>query len=104
MRILQSIGRLLIYPTRALGRRLGAILGSSKGSIPVSGEAMPERPPERPLEHADERTIRRVGEAQLGGMSSEQSRAAYESGENPGGLHHGGTGPLPKHGDTESRQ
>jgi hypothetical protein len=99
MRILQSIGRLLRYPTRALGRLLGPVLGSSRASVPVSGEAMPERP----SEHADERTIRRVGEAQLGGMSSAASREAYERGENPGGLHHGGAGPLPKHGDTESR-
>src|SRR6267378_1481095 len=39
--------------------------------------------------HADERTIRRMGEAELGGSSSEKSREAYERGENPGGLHRG---------------
>jgi hypothetical protein len=45
-------------------------------------------PADHPPAHADERTIRHVGEAQLGGISSEESRAAYERGENPGGLHH----------------
>jgi hypothetical protein len=49
--------------------------------------------------HADERTIRRVAEAELGGLSTEQSREAYQRGENPGGLHHGGKGPhAPHHG------
>ena len=38
--------------------------------------------------HADERTIRRMAEAQQGGKSSEESRLAYERGDNPGGLHH----------------
>jgi hypothetical protein len=98
MSILQSIGRLLRYPARALGRRAGLSLDGCRSSTPFSGESAPARP-----EHADERTIRRVGEAQLGGMSSEASREAYARGDNPGGLHHGGTGPLPKHGDRESR-
>ncbi len=43
------------------------------------------RPPSEP---ADERTIRRVAEAQSGGLSSRESDARYERGENPGGLHH----------------
>jgi hypothetical protein len=43
------------------------------------------RPPSEP---ADERTIRRVAEAQSGGLSSSESAARYERGENPGGLHH----------------
>ena len=38
--------------------------------------------------HADERTIRRIAEAELGGISSEESVARYARGENPGGLHH----------------
>ena len=38
--------------------------------------------------HADERTIRKMAEAQVGGVSSEESRLAYERGDNPGGLHH----------------
>ncbi len=36
---------------------------------------------------ADERTIRRIAEAQAGGISSQESDARYESGEHPGGLH-----------------
>jgi hypothetical protein len=43
--------------------------------------------------HADERTIRRMAEDELGGTSSAESREAYLRGENPGGLHHGGHGP-----------
>ncbi len=57
--------------------------------------------PNHPPAHADERTIRRVGEAQLGGMSSAESREAYERGENPGGLHHGGRGPASPRSDGE---
>jgi len=50
-----------------------------------------------PVEHADERTIRRTAEAEFGGMSSEESRRAYENGENPGGLHRGGARPRTPH-------
>jgi hypothetical protein len=39
-------------------------------------------------EHADERTIRRLAETERGGLSSGESSARYERGENPGGLHH----------------
>ncbi len=42
----------------------------------------------RKTEHADEGTIRRVAEAQRGGLSSRESWARYLRGENPGGLHH----------------
>lgn len=38
--------------------------------------------------HADERTIRRIAEAERGGLSSKESAARYMRGENPGGLHH----------------
>ena len=41
-----------------------------------------------PIEHADERTIRRMAEAERGGTSSRESWARYVRGENPGGLHH----------------
>ena len=44
--------------------------------------------------HADERTIRRVAEEQLGGTSSQESREAYLRGDHPGGLHEGGHGPA----------
>ncbi len=47
------------------------------------------RAEQRPsIEYADERTIRRVLERQRGGISSQESAARYERGENPGGLHH----------------
>jgi hypothetical protein len=39
-------------------------------------------------ERADERTIRRLAERERGGLSSRESVARYERGENPGGLHH----------------
>jgi len=62
--------------------------------------AAPRRAPERRDSvqvHADERTIRRAAEAQDGGVSSQESRAAYERGENPGGLHRGGKRPHMPH-------
>jgi hypothetical protein len=37
---------------------------------------------------ADERTMRRVLEAQYGGISSQESAERYARGENPGGTHH----------------
>jgi hypothetical protein len=37
---------------------------------------------------ADERTMRSFEEHRHGGLSSAESRARIESGENPGGLHH----------------
>jgi hypothetical protein len=53
--------------------------------------------------HADERTIRRMAEQQLGGTSSEESRAAYLQGAHPGGLHQKGAGPdVVKRGDEEA--
>jgi hypothetical protein len=41
-----------------------------------------------PSERADERTLRRQAEREGGGLSSRESVARYERGENPGGLHH----------------
>lgn len=38
-------------------------------------------------EHADERTARRMAEAERGGLSSKESAARYARGENPGGTH-----------------
>lgn len=37
--------------------------------------------------HADERTMRRVAEAEHGGISSEESAARFARQENPGGTH-----------------
>lgn len=42
----------------------------------------------KPQEPADERTMRRVAEAQNGGISSAESDARFARGENPGGMHH----------------
>jgi hypothetical protein len=107
MSVLQSIGRLIGFSRSAWKRRRALwIERDHRSTAGSSGEAMPpngRKGPDQPA-HADERTIRRVGEAQLGGMSSEASRQAYERGENPGGLHHGGSGPAPIHGDPESRR
>jgi hypothetical protein len=44
---------------------------------------------------ADEKTIRRIAEAQAGGISSAESDARYARGENPGGLHHKAQRPPP---------
>jgi hypothetical protein len=38
--------------------------------------------------HADERTARRIAEAEHGGLSSAESAARWERGDNPGGTHH----------------
>ncbi|HKQ70614.1 MAG TPA: hypothetical protein VJT73_14810 [Polyangiaceae bacterium] len=58
----------------------------------------PTDSPER-VPHADERTIRRRAEVELGGTSSEVTREAYERGDLPGGLRRGGKGPeTPHHG------
>ena len=38
--------------------------------------------------HADDRTLRRVAEAERGGISSEESAARFARQENPGGTHH----------------
>jgi len=65
--------------------------------------AAPERavtPPAERLQPADEATIRHRAEAELGGTSSEESRRAWERGENPGGLHHKGHGPTAAHRGT----
>jgi len=49
----------------------------------------PPRHPSTPVvpEHADERTARRLAEAQNGGLSSAESDARLTRGDNPGGLH-----------------
>jgi hypothetical protein len=48
----------------------------------------PAPPPAvRPPEHADERTARRLAEQEHGGVSSAQSVARWEKGDNPGGTH-----------------
>ena len=57
---------------------------------------------------ADERTPRRQAESQRGDLSSRDSVARYERGENPGGLHHRAVrrdGPEhPRHHPEEPRE
>ena len=84
---------------RPILRRVVAFLARNRfhrdpAHDPLPPKAAGESPP--PV-HADERTIRRVMEAELGGTSSSASRAAYLRGDNPGGLHRGGRGPAPVH-------
>jgi hypothetical protein len=62
-----------------LALRVKAMLGARRDGRPWW------RPPS---EHADEKTIRRLAEAERGGLSSRESSARYERGDNPGGLHH----------------
>jgi hypothetical protein len=47
--------------------------------------ALPAEPGPPPA--GDERTARRIGEAEHGGLSSAESAARFERGENPGGTH-----------------
>jgi len=64
------------------------ITRTRRGSAVSSREAVEaKKAPPAPM-HADERTIRRIAEAQRGGLSSEESAARYARGENPGGRHH----------------
>src|SRR5689334_8710569 len=68
---------------------------ATQGTAPSSRVQLRER-------HTDEATIRHMAEAQLGGMSSAESRNAYLRGDNPGGLHQGGPGSAAvKRGDEE---
>jgi hypothetical protein len=59
---------------------------------------------------ADERTMRCMAEHEQGGMSSAESDARWESGENPGGTHHkavrreeGEERPRPAHEEPQAR-
>ena len=76
---------------RASETRAGAP-GSAAKAPPSAPRAA--TPPADRLRAADEATIRHRAEAELGGTSSEESRRAWERGENPGGLHHRGHGPT----------
>lgn len=76
----------------ALERSARAVFGLvSKARARFRPGGRVERPPpvaQRHVDHADERTIRRIAEAQSGGVSSEESAARFARGDNPGGLHH----------------
>ncbi|MCC6554645.1 MAG: hypothetical protein IT372_16830 [Polyangiaceae bacterium] len=54
-----------------------------------------------PAWHADERTMRRVAEAEHGGLSSEESAARFARHENPGGTH--GKAPVREEGPPHER-
>jgi hypothetical protein len=66
--------------------------------------------PSRALKHADERTWRRIAEAEHGGTSSAESAARWERGENPGGTHRrsvrpeGPTHPRPEQEEPQERK
>ncbi|MDI1450885.1 hypothetical protein [Polyangium sp. 6x1] len=62
-----------------------------KGRLGRSGRRVVRTRPKQ----ADERTMRRIAEAQSGGISSQESDARYESGEHPGGLHGKAVRPPP---------
>lgn len=65
------------------------------GGLQPSAKSAARRPVEsarrvvsRPApEHGDERTVRRMAEAERGGLSSQESAARYARGENAGGTH-----------------
>jgi hypothetical protein len=88
MKIIEFVGQALAGLARSLTRSRRPARRAKRRAEPTQA-------------HADERTIRRAGEAELGGRSSEESRAAYERGDNPGGIHHGGRGPETPHRGTE---
>jgi len=95
MSILQKLGSGILHLASRWSRRRTLRQGL-RGNAPSQDRAHAGNV--RREEHADERTIRRAAEAELGGMSSEESRRAYENGENPGGLHHRGASPYtPRH-------
>lgn len=76
---------------RSLLRRwITRLIGSFAGRLQAILRARRARRPRwKPtIERADEKTIRHIAEAQGGGVSSRESAARYERGENPGGLHH----------------
>jgi hypothetical protein len=78
-----------------VGRVIGLVASVAAAAWFSKGRRRPTRIVHRRPETADERTIRRVAEAQAGGISSQESDARYERGENPGGLHHKAERPPP---------
>jgi hypothetical protein len=76
----------LVLELEDLGLALVRLIGARRRRAP---------PPEpegsrvaRPPVGGDERTARRLAEAEHGGLSSAESAARWERGENPGGTHH----------------
>lgn len=78
--------RWIVRKIRALAAQARSLLQARRARPPTPRRPARARPIAR--EHADERTIRRIAEAEGGGLSTRESDARYERGENPGGLHH----------------
>jgi hypothetical protein len=73
---------------RKIARGFGYLMGLVATALSLSWlEKRRLRAHPRVPKTSDERTMRRIAEAQAGGMSSEEGRARYERGEHPGGLH-----------------
>jgi hypothetical protein len=85
------VGLISEYVEKAVNRLLGwdlrRPLRREQPRAAETGRSVPAKQPWTPA-HADERTMRRIAEAQHGGESSQQSAARYARGENPGGTHH----------------
>jgi len=77
---LENLGLWLLRITQVRRQREEAL---REAGTPVRSDAPPQQE-----QHADERAARRAAEAEHGGLSTEESDARYERGENPGGLHH----------------
>ena len=75
---------------RWIGRMIARVVAEVQAILRArrADRRLPARTTRAPIEHADERTIRRMAEAERGGTSSRESWARYLRGENPGGLHH----------------
>lgn len=82
-RALASTVTYLTAVMEAFGRLLQRLGGGRRAALG------PRRPSERraPVV-ADERTMRRIAEAQAGGISSAEAAGRWRRGENPGGIHH----------------
>jgi len=72
---------------RGVERAFGLVIGVVARAFLRRRGRVPARVSSRAPVVADERTIRRIAEAQSGGMSSSESAARYERGEHAGGLH-----------------
>lgn len=83
-------------PQRAPAAQASPAPQASRESQASQGAQAPHAKEEPPASHApwqaDERTMRRVAEAEAGGISSQESAARYARGENPGGTHQKATG------------
>jgi hypothetical protein len=83
------MGQVWSYIQRTLDKLtgFGPLPSPERRAAPGPGGS-PYSSKQRAPVHADERTLRRIAEAERGGLSSKESAARYARGENPGGLHH----------------